>query len=69
MSIDVTQGEAVKGRATAIVGMSCRFPGAASAEEVFKKCMAGEECVRFWSTAELDARGVPEEVSEREPTL
>src|SRR6266487_1867607 len=42
----------------AIIGMSCRFPGAASAEEYWKNLCDGVESITFFSNQELVAAGV-----------
>src|SRR4029450_8375497 len=42
----------------AIVGMSCRFPGAAGVEAFWKNLREGVESVRSWSEAELLEAGV-----------
>src|SRR5262245_43804414 len=42
----------------AIIGLSCRFPGAASAEEYWKNLCNGVESVTFFSDQELVAAGV-----------
>jgi acyl transferase domain-containing protein/surfactin synthase thioesterase subunit/acyl carrier protein len=42
----------------AIIGMSCRFPGAASAEEYWKNLCDGVESITFFSDQELVASGV-----------
>lgn len=45
----------------AILGMSGRFPGAASTEELWRRLCLGEECITFFSRQELLAAGVPPE--------
>ena len=42
----------------AIIGLSCRFPGAATAEEYWKNLCGGVESVTFFSDQELIAAGV-----------
>jgi acyl transferase domain-containing protein/surfactin synthase thioesterase subunit/acyl carrier protein len=42
----------------AIIGMSCRFPGAASAEEYWKNLCNGVESIAFFSDQELLVAGV-----------
>jgi acyl transferase domain-containing protein len=42
----------------AIIGMSCRFPGAASAAEYWKNLCDGVESITFFSDQELVAAGV-----------
>ena len=42
----------------AIIGMSCRLPGAASAEEYWTNLCEGVESVTFFSDQELLAAGV-----------
>jgi acyl transferase domain-containing protein/surfactin synthase thioesterase subunit/aryl carrier-like protein len=42
----------------AIIGLSCRFPGAATAEEYWKNLCAGVESVSFFSDQQLIAGGV-----------
>jgi len=42
----------------AIIGLSCRFPGAATAEEYWKNLCDGVESVTFFSDQELVAAGV-----------
>jgi polyketide synthase PksJ len=43
----------------AIIGMSCRFPGARSIEEYWKNIENGVESITFYSPEELEAAGVP----------
>ncbi|MFA5910704.1 MAG: beta-ketoacyl synthase N-terminal-like domain-containing protein [Vicinamibacterales bacterium] len=50
----------------AIVGMACRFPGAADANAFWQNLRDGVESVRFFSEEELRAAGVGPEVS-RQP--
>jgi acyl transferase domain-containing protein/surfactin synthase thioesterase subunit/aryl carrier-like protein len=42
----------------AIIGMSCRFPGASSAEEYWKNLCDGVESITFFSDRELLAAGI-----------
>ena len=42
----------------AIIGLSCRFPGAATAEEYWKNLCDGVESVTFFADEELLAAGV-----------
>ena len=42
----------------AIIGLSCRFPGAATAEEYWKNLCGGVESITFFSDQELIAAGV-----------
>ena len=42
----------------AIIGLSCRFPGAATAEEYWKNLCDGVESVTFFSDQELIANGI-----------
>ncbi|MDP2320783.1 MAG: SDR family NAD(P)-dependent oxidoreductase [Acidobacteriota bacterium] len=50
----------------AIVGMACRFPGAADPAAFWRNLAVGVESIRFFSEAELRAAGVGPEVS-RQP--
>ena len=50
----------------AIIGLSGRFPGADSPDELWKKVAAGEELISFFSDDELLNSGVDERVL-REP--
>jgi len=43
----------------AIVGMSCRFPGARNAQEFWSNLAAGRESVAFYTEEELRKEGVP----------
>ncbi|HYN20667.1 MAG TPA: type I polyketide synthase, partial [Thermoanaerobaculia bacterium] len=45
--------------AIAIVGMSCRFPGAANVEEFWRNLRDGVESVRFFEPRELEEAGIP----------
>ncbi len=49
-------------QSVAIVGMSCRFPGASTLDALWENLCAGVESVRFFSDEELAASGVPPEV-------
>src|SRR5262245_19811268 len=42
----------------AIIGLSCRFPGAATAEEYWNNLCAGLECVTFFADQELVTAGI-----------
>src|ERR1700750_1509690 len=42
----------------AIIGMSCRFPGAATIEEFWRNLCGGVESITFFSDQELLAAGV-----------
>jgi phthiocerol/phenolphthiocerol synthesis type-I polyketide synthase E len=42
----------------AIVGMSCRFPGAAGIEELWRNLRDGVESIRFFTPSELEEAGV-----------
>ncbi|HVR97901.1 MAG TPA: polyketide synthase, partial [Thermoanaerobaculia bacterium] len=44
--------------AVAIVGMSCRFPGAQGIEELWSNLRQGVESVRFFTRSELESAGV-----------
>ncbi|WP_437729975.1 type I polyketide synthase [Sorangium sp. So ce1335] len=45
----------------AVVGMSCRLPGARSVEDFWRALRGGVECIRHFSDEELLSRGVPRE--------
>lgn len=45
----------------AVVGLACRFPGAADAGQFWRNLVTGTESVRFFTDDELRAAGVPEE--------
>ncbi len=47
----------------AVVGMAGRFPGAASVEELWEVLKRGAETVSFFTPEELEASGIPREVS------
>jgi len=51
-----------RGTAIAIVGRTCRFPGASNVEEFWQNLAAGVESVSFWSEEELLAGGVSKEM-------
>lgn len=52
------------GRApVAIIGLSCRFPGAADPHTFYHKLLAGVESIQFLSPAQLDQHGVDPTVS------
>ncbi len=42
----------------AVIGMACRFPGAASPDELWRNLREGRESIRSLSDGELDAAGV-----------
>jgi len=46
----------------AIVGMACRFPGAADVDAFWRNLRAGVESIHVFSEAELQAAGVPPDV-------
>lgn len=46
----------------AIVGMSCRFPGAANPDEFWQNLRSGTESITFFTDEELLAAGVPQEL-------
>ncbi len=46
------------GSEIAIIGMSCRFPGAANVEEYWRNVRDGTDCISSWSNAELEEAGV-----------
>ncbi len=51
--------------AVAIIGMSCRFPGAESVQEYWDNLVAGKESISFFSDEELLAAGIaPEKVAD-----
>lgn len=58
---DVTAARS--GGPIAIIGMAGRFPGAASVPQLWANLCEGVESVRFFTDAELEAAGVPREVS------
>ncbi len=47
--------------AVAIIGMSCRFPGAESVQEYWDNLVAGKESISFFSDEQLLAAGIPPE--------
>jgi amino acid adenylation domain-containing protein/non-ribosomal peptide synthase protein (TIGR01720 family) len=49
---------AARPESIAVIGMACRFPGAASVAELWRNLRDGVESVRFFSDAELAAAGV-----------
>ena len=49
----------------AIIGMACRFPGAANVEQLWELLCAGREAITFFDTAQLDAAGVPPKIRTR----
>ncbi len=46
-------------RGIAIIGVACRFPGAANPREFWRNLCDGVDSIRFFSDAELAAAGVP----------
>jgi phthiocerol/phenolphthiocerol synthesis type-I polyketide synthase E len=50
----------------AVIGMSCRLPGAPSVEDFWRVLREGTECIRSFSDEELLAMGVPRRVLEAE---
>ena len=48
--------------AIAIIGMACRFPGAATVEQFYQNLAAGREAITFFSEAELQQAGVAAEL-------
>ncbi|HSF39387.1 MAG TPA: amino acid adenylation domain-containing protein [Thermoanaerobaculia bacterium] len=50
--------------AVAIVGMSCRFPGAAGIEEFWRNLLEGVESIRLFGRRELAEAGVPRSLLE-----
>ncbi len=49
------------GNEIAIVGMACRFPGAASPEALWDRLAAGADCITTFGDEDLAAAGVPPE--------
>ena len=49
----------------AVVGMAGRFPGAANIDELWANLVAGRESIRFFSSEELAAEGVPQNLRNR----
>lgn len=49
-------------RSIAVIGMSCRFPGADTPSQFWELPANGKEAVRFFSVEELREQGVPEEL-------
>jgi acyl transferase domain-containing protein len=47
----------------AIVGMAGRFPGAADVDELWRRVVAGDDCLTDLTIADLVADGVPDEVA------
>lgn len=60
------QYNAQPGTNIAVVGMSCRFPGADSPEEFWQHLRDGKETITFFSKQELIAEGVDPELVEDE---
>jgi acyl transferase domain-containing protein len=48
----------------AVVGMSCRFPGADTPEEFLRNILAGTESKKTFSREELLSAGVPASVAD-----
>ncbi|MEU3556123.1 type I polyketide synthase, partial [Streptomyces fragilis] len=44
----------------AVIGLACRFPGAADAQEYWRNISSGTECITVLSREELAAAGVPQ---------
>lgn len=53
------------GTAVAVVGLSCRFPGACTPDEFWQNLRDGVETVSFFSEEETLAAGVPAELARR----
>src|SRR5918996_2625022 len=49
----------------AIIGMSCRFPGARDLDAFWNNLRNGVESISFFSEEELKAAGVPDEMMNR----
>ncbi len=47
----------------AIIGLSCRFPGAGDAEQLWQNLRNGVESISFFTDEELRASGIPASVS------
>jgi acyl transferase domain-containing protein len=54
--------ESLTGSEIAIIGMTCRFPGADTVEELWRHLCQGDELLSLLTDDELRAAGVPEEV-------
>ena len=69
-SVAVQQGQyrgelrrkAIKNRDIAIIGMSCRFPGASNIEQFWANLCAGVESISFFGDEEAIANGVPRDL-------
>ena len=46
----------------AVIGISCRFPGARSADEFWQNIADGKETIRFFTDEELERAGIPASV-------
>ncbi|UFZ04086.1 SDR family NAD(P)-dependent oxidoreductase [Bradyrhizobium ontarionense] len=46
----------------AVIGLACRFPGAADWRELWRNLTEGKESIRFYTDQELVAEGVPQEL-------
>lgn len=57
---DIFQGDLSQD--IAVIGLSCRFPGAATAQQFWQNIRAGVESISFFSDAELEGSGVPAEL-------
>jgi acyl transferase domain-containing protein len=55
--------EHVSGTEIAIVGLACRFPGAATAQEFWRNLRAGADSISHFAVAELVAAGVPKSLA------
>ena len=53
----------------AIIGLSCRLPGAATTEEYWKNLCDGVESVNFFSDQELVAAGVASVLGGQSPIM
>ena len=59
-----TDGNGLSG-AVAVIGLACRFPGAASADEFWRNLRAGKESITFFDDEELKAAGIrPERIKD-----
>lgn len=50
----------------AVIGMTCRFPGAKSVEQYWDNLIAGKESIRVFTDDELRKSGISEEIFNRE---
>ncbi len=64
LTADVVDGEYPGVEPVAIIGMSCRVPGAADTDEFWRNLADGVESVRFFSRAEQQRLGVDQELLE-----